>query len=62
MSGTISSENMVSFQFSQSIQPSSPMQASPSLNMIVRTLVAAVVTCDTSNVTFRNQVAVGRLS
>ncbi len=62
MSGVIASESSVNFQFSHNIQPRSPMEARPSLKMIVSTFVAAVVTCETSNVTFEIRLPVGRLS
>ena len=62
MSGVIASESSVSFQFSHNIHPRSPMEARPSLKMIVSTDVAAVMTWETSNVTLEIRFPVGRLS
>ncbi|MNC86638.1 hypothetical protein D3C83_23100 [compost metagenome] len=59
MTGVITSASSVSFQLSQNIHPTSPMIASVSLNMTVRTVVAAAVTWETSKVSLDSRVPDG---
>ena len=58
MTGPITSDSMVSFQFRYSSQPNRPTMMSESRTVTVTALVAAEVTCVTSKVSLESKLPV----